>query len=235
MSRFSATLRLDVRLQGRSGLYAIGVSVAIIFGLLARFFIDEQHAGRVLPAFYLLGVGSTTYIFGASLVLMEKSQGTLAALRASPLTSDSYIGSKILTLTSFALLESVIVYGAGFGGIELNFLPMGLGVASLGVLYTLIGMGQVAAHGSVTSFLMPGALLVGSFLQLPVFYLLGVGPPAIWYVIPTQGPLLLTLASFEPLKPWQWAYALLMSLSAVVVAWWWARRRFSRFMGLSEG
>ena len=86
--------------------------------------------------------------------LLEKSQGTLHAIRATPLTSTTYIASKALTLTAFAVVESAVVYMLGFFGVPVNPWLLALGVAALGVLYTLIGMGQVARHDSVTSFLM---------------------------------------------------------------------------------
>ncbi|MGD8362229.1 MAG: hypothetical protein PVJ04_12455 [Gemmatimonadota bacterium] len=234
MSLISATLRLDVRIQARSRLYAIGIAVALVLGLVARYFFDDDHAGRVLASLYLLGVGGTTYIFGASLLLLEKSQGTLQALRATPLTSNAYLGSKAVTLTMFALVESVIIYVIGFPGADVSFWTLVLGVGSLGVAYTLVGMGQVAAHDSVTSFLMPGALIVGGILQLPFLYVLGVGPDGLWYAIPTQGPLLVMLGAFEPMEPWKWMYALGMSAAFVGVSAWWARHRLSRFVGLQD-
>ncbi len=234
MKALAATLRLDVLLQSRSKLYGIGIGVALTLGLVGRFFFADEQAGRVLAAFYLLGVGSTTYVFGASLVLLERTQGTLHALRATPLTSSAYLSSKVITLTGFALVESAIVYAVAFWGVPLNPWPLVFGVASLGVVYTLVGMGQVAAHDSVTSFLMPGALIVGSLLQLPFMYVLGVGPPGLWYAVPTQGPLLLMLGGFEPLGFGQWAYAVGMSGVAIVAATWWARRRFSRYVALQE-
>lgn len=209
--------------------------MAVALGLAGRFLFGPAHAGRVLAAFYLLGLGGTTYIFGASLVLLEKSEGTLQALRSTPLRSRDYIGSKVITLTAFALLESAIVYGVGFYGVPLDPLPLVLGITTLGVLYTFVGMGQVASHVSVTSFLMPGALLVGGVLQLPFLYVLDVGPDLLWYLIPTQGPLLLMLGAFEPLETWQWGYAVAMSLIAIGVAGWWSRRRFARFVALQEG
>ena len=235
MSLLSATLRLDVRLQARSRLYAIGIAVAVVLGLGARYFFDDLHAGRVLASLYLLGVGGTPYIFGASLLLLEKSQGTLQALRTTPLTSNAYIGSKAVTLTTFALVESAIIYAIGFPGVDARFWALVLGVGSLGVMYTLVGIGQVAAHDSVTSFLMPGALIVGGILQLPFLYVLGVGPDGLWYAIPTQGPLLLMLGAFEPLEPWQWAYGLGVSAASIGVSGWWARRRLFRFVALQDG
>lgn len=234
MSRLAATLKLDITIQARSKLYAMGVGVALMFGLFGRFLFDEAYAGRVLSAFYLLGVGSTTYIFGASLVLFDKSQGTLSALRASPLTAGRYLSSKVITLTAFALVEGTIVYGVSFWGVDFDPIPLVAGVATLGALYTLIGLGQVAAHDTVTSFLMPGALVVGSLLQLPVFFVLEIPPESAWYLIPSQGPLLLMLAAFEPLQPWQWMYAVAVSIAAVAAAAWWAKNRFARFIALQE-
>ena len=131
MSLLSATLRLDVRIQARSRLYAIGIAVAVVLGMVARYVFDDPQAGRVLATLYLLGIGGTTYIYGASLLLLEKSQGTLQALRATPLTSNAYIGSKAVTLTTFALVESVIIYVIGFPGVEVRLWSLVLGVAIL--------------------------------------------------------------------------------------------------------
>ena len=235
MSVLTATLRLDVRLQARSRLYAIGVFVAVLSGIVARVLFEPAQAGNVLAVLYLLGVGGTTYIFGASLVLMDKSQGTLLALGTSPLTSTAYMLSKAITLTTFATIESAIIYLVGFFGTPLDFAPMILGVVFLGLFYSFISMGQVARHDSVFSFLIPGAIVVGSVAQLPAMYVLEVGPPELWHLIPTQGPLLLMLAGDTSLAAWQWAYAIGMSLLSVALAAVWARQRFRRFITLSEG
>ena len=103
MSSLAAALTLDLRLQARSRLYQVGVVVALLMGVAARYFFPAEVVGRLLPALYLLALGGTTYMVGASLVLMERSEGTLRALRASPLTASEYIAAKVLTLTAFAL------------------------------------------------------------------------------------------------------------------------------------
>ena len=116
----------------------------------------------------------------------------------------------------------------------MNPVPMLFGVVCLGVLYTLVGLGQVASHNSVTAFLFPGAALVTGVLQLPIFYVI-VGPLEVWYFIPTQGSMLLMLGATETLEVWQWAYAIVVSLVSIVVAFWWAKRRFAHFIALQEG
>ncbi len=251
MSLLFATLKLDVQLQARSKLYAIGIPVAILLGLAGRFFVHPDYAGRLLAAFFLTGLGGTTYMFGASLVILEKSEGTLQALRITPLTSTAYIASKVITLTSFAVLESAIVYAVAFFGVPLNPAPMIIGVVCLGVFYTLVGLGQVASHDSVTAFLFPGAALVAGILQFPIFYVIAprefsmLWPPSmpisdagqalLWYLHPTQGSMLLMLGATETLDVWQWAYAIVVSLVSIVLAFWWAKRRFARFIALQEG
>lgn len=232
MRHLSATVGLDVRLQYRSRLYAIGVVTAIALGLVARGLFGAEQAGPVLSALYLLGIGGTTYVFSAALVLMERSEGTLLALRTAPLRTATYVGSKVLTLSTFALLESGVIYAAGFWGEPLHLAPMMFGVASLGVIYTLVGLGQVASHDSVTSFLMPGALVVGSLLQLPFLYILGVGPPAVWYAAPTQGVTLLMLASSRGLEPWQWLYAIATTGLVTLAVGVWAVARLRRHVAL---
>jgi len=233
MSLLMATLKHDVRLQARSKLYAIGIGVAVLLGLSGRFFVPSDYAGKLLAVFYLTGLGGTTYFFSASLVLLEKSEGTLQALRTTPLTATAYITSKVISLTSFALLESAIVYIVAFLGVPLNPVPMACGVVCLGVVYTLMGLGQVASHESVTGFLFPGAVLVTLFLELPMFYVIG-GPSPVWYLIPTQGALLFMLAATEALNAWQWGYAIVVSLVAPALAFWWTRCRFAQFIALQE-
>jgi fluoroquinolone transport system permease protein len=233
VSQLAATLKLDVRIQARVRLYAVGIFVAILLGCVGRFLIAADYAGRVLVLFYLTGLGGTTFMFSASLVLLEKSDGTLQALRATPLTSTTYIASKVITLTCFALIESAIVYVLAFFGVPLNPVPLLLGVVLLSVLYTLVGLGQVASHDSVTAFLFPGAMIVTAIMQLPVLYLVAPELPLPW-LVPTQGSLLLMLAASEVISTWQWVYAIVVSLVAIALAYWWTKIRFAKLIGLQE-
>jgi len=233
MSTMTATLKLDLRCQARSGLYAVGIFGATMFGLAGRL-IPEEYAGRALSVLYLLSLSSTTYLFCAVQVLADRSQGTLLALRASPLTARSYMASKVVTLTGFSIVEAAIMYGVGFWGAPVDLLPLVVGVIVLGILYSLIGLGQVAKHTSVLTFLLPGVAVVGSVSQLPIFYVLDIGPAALYYLIPSMGPLQFMLASSEALAPWQWVYAIAMSAGAIALAGLWARASFRRHVALCD-
>ena len=233
MSRFSATLSLDVRIQSRSKLYTIGIAVAVLLGVAGRLVFDPVYAGKLLPVFYLLGIGTTTYLFGASFLLYDRSQGTLQALRVTPLTSNAYINSKVITLTTFATIECALVYLIGFFPAPMNPAPVLVGVVFLGLFYTFLGLGQAASHDSLFSFLIPGAMLVSLILQLPFLYVLDI-KPVFWHLVPTQAPLLLMLAGSESLPAWQWVYGFAVSITSILVLERWARRRFARFVALQS-
>lgn len=230
MKPFLATLALDVRLQARHRIYAISLPIALVLGLALRALFESEQAGEVLAVGYLLVVGASTYFFAAALVLLDKSDGVFAALRTSPLSPVSYLASKTATLSSLLLLESALIYFVAFAGTVQRVWPLVLGLVLLAAMQTLIGLGQVAPHDAVTSFLVPGAALIGTVLQLPVLWVFGAEPAWLWYLVPTQGPMLLILAAFGPIETWQWAYALAVSLLSTAWAAWWAGRRFAQFV-----
>ena len=226
-----AALKLDILVQARSRLYSVGLSVAVLMGLLVRFLIPESAKAAALAGFFLLALGGTTYMFSAVIVLWEKSQNTLAAVRVSPMNAATYVASKTLTLTLFATAEAAIVYIVG-GGWPVPPGPLLLGALVLGAVYTFLGMAQVAPHDSVTGFLMPDAVLASLLLQLPVFYLIDVGPSWLWHVIPSMPSLLILRSAELELSAGQWGYVVVGSVVALVGSWWLALWRLRRHAGL---
>ncbi len=230
MSRFASALQLDVRLQARSRLYAIGIAVAILVGVAGRFIFPPESSGLILPIFYLLGIGGTTFMFGASMLLLEKSQGTLEALRVSPLTVGEYLRSKAATLSTFALVESAIVFALVYRGGEINPVFLIAGLVVLGISYTYIGIGLASSFDSVTAFLFPSATVVSVILQLPFLGALDIGPSWFWAIIPSAAPLALMRAAFG--ADISWSYAIGVSILLVVVSVLYAHARFKRYVGL---
>lgn len=174
-------------------------------------------------------------MFAASMLLFDRSEGTLNALRVSRLTASEYVISKVLTLGVFSGIESAIVYLIAARGIPTNFLYLLLGLIVLGSFYTMLGIGLVAPFHSVTKFLLPTGTLVAMLLQLPVLSLAGIGSETLWWWIPSQAPLLLMKAAFEPLSPQEWIYASLMSVCMLIAAYFFSLYRCSRYAGLAWG
>ncbi len=232
-SRLAASMQLDVRLQSRSHLYTMGVGTAVMLGLMVRYLVPVEHVGRGLVAFYVLGLGGTTFMFGASMLLLEKGERTLDALRVTPARAREYLLSKAVTLTAFAMVESAIVYAIAARGVPTNPWPLIGGALVLGVFYTLVGLGLAAPFDAITRFLLPTGTLVAMILQLPFLSLVGLGPDWLWYAVPTQAPLLILLAAFEPLSTGQWLYALGMSTAMIGGAYALCVHRFRHALGFS--
>ncbi len=230
-ARLWAAIRLDIRLQRRSQLYAIGVAVAVLLGLLVRFLIPAAAHGVALAAFYVLAVGGTTFMFSAVMVLRDKSQNTLAALRVSPMDARTYVAAKAITLSGFALVESAIVYVVG-GAWSVPLVPLFGGVAMLAVLYTLLGLAQVAPHDSVLRFLMPDAVITSVLLQLPVFYLFEMGPAAPYFAIPSLPALLMMRAAELNFDAATWAYVGIGGGLGWAASAWLALARLRHHVGL---
>lgn len=223
MNRIAATLRVDVTNQARNRLYVIGIGVALGIGFCIRLLVAEEYYARALPAFFLVGLGSTTYLFVAGMVLFEKSERTLDALNVTPLRFHEYLLSKIVTLTAFAVFESVLVLAVVTGLDGFKAAPLIAGMTLMGAMYTLMGFAQVVRYRTVTDFLIPGAVFVGVVVQLPLLNTFDVFPSPVWYLVPTHAPLLLMQAAFESIETWQWFYGFAYT-GAVLLALWRAGR-----------
>lgn len=233
--RFFACLKLDIRLQWRSQLYSIGIVVAILLGLALRFLFPAKLLASALPCFYIVGIGGTTLMFVAGMVLLEKSQRTFDAIRTSPVRSHDYILSKALSLSTFSLIESLIIFTIATPETINSLAALIFALAAFSLANTFLGLALVASHDAVTSFLFPSALITIGILQLNIGSVIEIGPPLLYYFIPTQGPLLLMLGAFGDLANWQWIYALLTSVAFVGATYFWARLRFRKFIQLQEG
>jgi hypothetical protein len=222
------TAMLDLRLQARHKLFAVGIVVAVSAGIAARALLAVAAVSVLLPGIWLGAVGSTTFMFVAGMVLLEKGERTLDALIVTPLDVGTYLASKVLTLTGFALVESLIVLVLGHGIRGVSFGPLVLGITFLGAMYTLAGIAQVVTHSSVTDFLVPGAFVSLTLLQLPFLDAFGVWSHPLLYLVPTQATVVLMKGAFTDLSLWQWGYGVGYSSVSIGAAAWLAHRRFER-------
>lgn len=227
MSRLTATTRLDMSVQLRAKLYHISIGLAVLIGLAIRYLVPEAYAAGLIPAFYLTGIGGTTYMFVAGMLMYEKSERTLAAQVVSPLRINEYIIAKTLSLLLVVLLEStiVLILGAGFGGYNPFYLYSGIVLLAIGM--TLGGFAHASGFDSVTDFLMPASAVL-LVLQLPLLFITGISDSPLWYLVPSSAPALLLQAAFVPeaVELWEIVYGFAYSIVWIIGLFYWARRAF---------
>jgi fluoroquinolone transport system permease protein len=230
MNRLLATIRCDLRLQQRNGFYYATAFVVAVYALG----LSQLHAAGtrlnlawLLPAVALNNLMITSFYFVGALVLLEKTEGTLAAQVVSPLRAGVYLAAKVITLTALALAYNLavvaLVVGSGFGVLALI-----AGVGAMAALMVMAGFVAVARYDSVNEYLLP-SLPYAAGLMLPLAYMLGWDSPLL-YLHPLQGPMLLMRAAFAPADTWQLVYSALASVLWLGAGAWLSQRSFQRFV-----
>ena len=233
MSRFASTVRLDLLLQKRYGFFYAGAFVTMVWIALLLLLPDELLSLAV-PLIIFTDLAVVGFFFIAGMVLFEKGEETLFALISTPLRFREYLASKLLTLTALALVISFVVAVAGYGfGFNPGLFLLGVILASL--ISALVGFITVAPFDSISSYFVPSSLALVP-LGLPVFHFLGLWEGLVFYLLPTQGALLLLGDAFIPgIALWQIAYALIYGSLWIIGLAFLAHRAFERHIVARKG
>jgi len=232
MSRLSATLLLDVRLQARNKVYMIVGIVALALALPLRGLFSPEQLRFFMPLVALSGVGITAFFLVGVLLLLERGEGTLDVTLISPLRPAEYLASKLLSVTALALVEGALIAGVAYGrGFAFPWLV--LGVLLRAGLVSAIGVALGVRYRSITDFLLPVTALT-LVLDLPVLWYLEVWPSPIFYLWPTLPSLLLAKAAFMPVDPGQLIYACVYGVLAVGGGVYVALRSLDKFVVRGE-
>lgn len=235
MRRLAATLRRDVRLQARYGLYAVSVLVVGAFAALLLW-LPSPTAGQTvtwMPVFVIGNLLVTTFFFMAASVLLERDEGTVVATVTTPLRDAEYLASKTATLALLGLLENGAVILLFFGVPEAPATFAG-GVVLAGALYGLLGFVSVAPYGSINQWLMPSVVWI-TLLLAPLLGHFGLvdGRWLLWH--PVEPAMVLLRASEGTVPGSVLAYGWVGATGWVVVASLLARRRFGRWVVRQAG
>ncbi|MEL6177395.1 MAG: hypothetical protein AAFS10_00510 [Myxococcota bacterium] len=232
MSRLLAAVQTDILLQHRNQLYPISIVVSAIAAGALAWLSPADFFGATAAMTLLLFAGGSTLLYVVAMILLEKDAGTLNAICVSPLRPWEYLLAKTLTLTGLATLEGSLIVGGALLFLSLNhtvtppnialLLP---GMVALGSMHVLAGIVLVVRYQQITEALIPMGLL-GACMQLPALYMIGALDQPSLLLIPTAAPTLLLRGAFIPLAPWEWLYAIVVTLLTLLILGLWAQRAF---------
>lgn len=234
MSRFLSAMKTDVTVQLRNRLYVIGIAVAVLVAIPVSLLAKPDQLSAVVPALMLLVIGGTTLLYIAGMIIFDKDEGTLHAVIVSPLRSQEYLGSKVITLTALATLESIVMIGGAMllmsfdYSVDMPNIPLLLlGIIGIGIIYTLIGIILIVRYDKITEFLIPMAVIAVA-LQLPFLHFLGLVEHPIFLLAPVSAPTVLMQGAYHPLTTGEWIYAVGYTAILLVGLAWWAYRAFNK-------
>ena len=223
-------MRWDVVVQARNGFYwATAFLVMVVGGLLLVLPASARANGAAMvPALMVVNLPITTFFFMAGLMLLERDEGTLAALAVSPLSAGGYLAARITTLTALAAVETMAVVWIVFGTAG-SWLPILLGTAALGVLYTSVGALMACRYRSLNALLLPASMAV-SLLLLPLLAHFGLAPRALFLLHPVEPALSLLRAGYVAQDARDLVFGVAGSACWGTIAFRSARRSLERLM-----
>jgi fluoroquinolone transport system permease protein len=235
ITRIKSTLRGDIRIQHRNGFYYATLFVVALWVLIFSRLPALDLQG-IWPVLLLTNLIITTFYFIGGLILLEKGEGTLAAQVVTPLRVWEYLASKVLTLSTLAIIENVLLTVLIIGA-DIRIFFLGSGILLAGAMYTLLGFLIVARYDSINEYLLPSMFYVMLF-SLPVAPYFGIKVSFLHWLLyfhPLQAPLILLEAAFQHVHFWQILYAILYSALALTFIYGLARQAFHRFVVIGEG
>jgi fluoroquinolone transport system permease protein len=159
-------------------------------------------------------------------VLLEKQQGSLAAVFVTPARPAEYLLSKAVSLTALAVATAVVIALAS--GLPLRPLPFVAGIVLTSVSFVMVGLAVSAAVRTVNGYLL-AMVPVTVVPMLPVLRFIGIESPLLW-LVPTRASIRLIESALggPALPPAEMLYTALVLPAACLAAGLWARRSFDR-------
>ena len=231
MKRFFATLHNDIRLQWRSGFYVATAFVTLFWAAILSQLRSFDFT-PLLPSMLIGNLAVSTFYFVAAIVLLEKDEGSLIALRVTPLPLGEYLLSKVISLSIPALVETLAL-ALLIAGWQINWLLLIVCTLLASAIYVLIGFAVVQRYRGINEFLLPSGMLVG-LLWLPLMArMAGVMLP--WYTPHPMNPAFWLATAVVVPQPWlNELWAALIGILAVAGCVLWARQSYAQ-AGLQQG
>lgn len=177
-ARVRNAVRLNLRVQRRSGFVAILLGLAAAAALGVRLAVPEALWDRLVPSILLIEYGGVGLTLVAAQQFLERSEQSVAALVVSPLRSGEHVAALLLAPALVGTVAGVGLF-AGVLGVDLRiaWLLPPLGLTSL--LLGSVGLWASSCFEDFTRFLVGGVPIVVA-MQLPLLPLFGLTPRFTW-------------------------------------------------------
>ncbi len=197
---------------------------------------DQTQVHSVLLFFdpALIGI-----MFVGALVLFEKSENVLQALVITPMNTDDYLLSKIISLTTLSVISAAIFMSLMiiFNNTSFNIFYLALGIILTSVMLILLGFILVSRVNSINGYLLGMGL---GFLILtfpPLLLLFGIYDSPVFYMWPTQASFILFDGVFHAasLETWEIAYGIGYQIFWIGLFYILAKKAFHKHIVLKGG
>lgn len=185
--------KVDMRFQYTQGFYGVYVLITILYMVLLSQLPDTVRQMAV-PLIVFSDPSVVGFFFIGGIVMLENVQGILGYLAVTPLRSQEYLLSKLLSLSLLAEAAGLVIAKLTYSGAVYWFL-LGTGILMSSVFFTLTGFLAAAGCRSMNQYflrMIPYMLI----LALPCFSMIGIPFARMWSLIPSVAGLRLVWGAF---------------------------------------
>jgi hypothetical protein len=143
----------DIKVQARENVYLFTALTTLTFCVFI-WLLPDGAPDTVITGILFLDPAVVGTSFVAAIVLMERTQKTLAALAVSPARPSAYVLSKIITLTFLTFAGGMALVGAAYYPVPLDqAIRFIIAMAFTGTLGVVGGVVLVATANSMNHFI----------------------------------------------------------------------------------
>lgn len=239
MSNLKSMLKWEFLLLYRYKIIHISILSVVLYFLTTQAVESLKGQTQVHSMLLFFDPAIIGIIFVGALVLFEKSENVLQALVITPMRTDDYLLSKIVSLTILSVISAMVfmtLMGI-FNETKFNIFYLLTGIVLTSVMLILIGIILVSRVQSVNGYML--GMIIG-FLGLtfpPLLHLFGLFENPVFYVWPTQASFILFDGVFNAsvLELWEIVYGVCYQIVWIVVLYFFAKKAFYEYIILKGG
>jgi fluoroquinolone transport system permease protein len=236
MSNLKNMLKWEFLLLARYKIIHIAMASVVFYFVMTKitdsFDTSQMHSVMLFFDPAVLGL-----MFVGALVLFEKAENTLQSLVVTPMKTNDYIFSKIISLTILAFASSMLFMGLMivFNNTSFNIGIMVIGIIITSIMMILLGFIIVARVNNLNGYLM-AMMLVFLGLTVPsLFDLFELYESVAFYIIPTHASFVLFNGVFTEIELWEIAYGVFYQIFWIVLFYIIAKKAFYKYIVLKGG
>ena len=239
MNNLKNMLRWEFLLLYRYKIIHISILSIILYFLTTQAVESLQGQKQVHSVLLFFDPALIGIMFVGALVLFEKSENVLQALVITPMKTDDYLFSKIISLTILSLISAILfmVLMIIFNDTAFNLFYLLSGIILTSIMLILLGFIIVSGVNSINGYLLG---IVIAFLGLtfpPLLHLFNVIESPIFYLWPTQASFVLFDGVFNAanLELWEIIYGIFYQIFWIIALYYLAKKAFYKHIVLKGG
>ena len=239
MSNLKNMLKWEFILLSRYKIIHISVLSVILYFLTTQAVQSLKDQTQVHSVLLFFDPAVIGLMFVGALVLFEKSENVLQALVITPMRTDDYLLSKMISLTILSVISAGLFMGLMviFNGTSFNLLYLAIGIILTSLMLILLGFIIISRVDSINGYLL--VMMIG-FIGLtfpPLLRLFGLFENPVFYLWPTQASFILFDGVFHSssLELWEIIYGVCYQILWIVLLYYFAKKAFNKHIVLKGG